>query len=153
MVQPVRGALPSRKPGHAGSMPGGPRLAWVWVGRTRRALRPTPTHCAAPAAAAPPLGSNEGQVVKTLRVSPAPQGGSFFLNLSVTDKASGKAQFSTPLTAGEARLVRRLMEASGMGWGPEKPRAGLGSWRPALPTPACVPPCARPCPCLSCQYS
>lgn len=49
---------------------------------------------------------------KSLNMKPAQQGATFYLNLSVTDKATGRAQYSTALSSAEARLVQSLMNVS-----------------------------------------
>lgn len=73
----------------------------------------TPAGCVPQKAAthSPPSCSDEGQVKKTFRLSPAPSG--FYMNLSVTERAASKpTQYATALSPAEARLIRRLMDVS-----------------------------------------
>lgn len=71
------------------------------------------SHPAAAAGAAhqPIARRGEGQVTKSLKLSPNPQG--FFLNLAVNDRQAGKdAKYMTTLTPAEARVWRSLLDVS-----------------------------------------
>ncbi len=64
--------------------------------------------------------SDEGQVTKSLKLTPIKDSQGYFLNLAISDKAHKDAKYSTMLSMAEARVMRRLMDVS---------------WRP----PACLP--------------
>ena len=57
------------------------------------------------------MGEGEGAITKTLRVSPARESGYFF-SLTVNNKATGGAKYDTPVSAGELRVIRKIMDVS-----------------------------------------
>lgn len=53
---------------------------------------------------------NEGQIVKTLRLSPG-QNNSYFMSLSVKNQGQ-QARFDLPLSSAELRVVRSIIDVS-----------------------------------------
>jgi len=57
------------------------------------------------------MSSGEGTITKSLRVSPGKDSGYFF-SLTVNNKVSGSGRFDTPVSAGELRVIRKVMDVS-----------------------------------------
>jgi hypothetical protein len=59
------------------------------------------------------MGSGEGAITKTLRVSPGRESGYFF-NLAVNNKMAGSStRYDTVVSTGELRVIRTLLTVSG----------------------------------------
>jgi hypothetical protein len=56
--------------------------------------------------------ANAGQTVKSLRISPMPDGKGLFLNMTQRDKGGANTQLSVPMTWGEFAAVRSLIDFS-----------------------------------------